>query len=272
MAHWAPCTSWRMIYSCFCLALCLGEVQANVQQVFLASPQYIATNSTSSLVATSRARSSEVPPSVQEILERHARRRQAERNATPSADESVVLRADAVALVDTEYDALLEHVAESLNSFVHEANFASNRSLTNQDLDDLQGKLMLDVADEFEPHFDTSAGLVGSLYDKAKPHKKREYVASLEEYVPEYCEGQRDRVWVLLRSHLTGIYDEEKFKEKLEYAGQYIESGIEDYVELSYYSNLMLHGRNSSQMVNVTRLKSDIHRLDLKMTRLITDA
>jgi hypothetical protein len=170
----------------------------------------------------------------------------------------VALRAEAVGLIDLEYDALFQHVAQSLASFVREKNFAPEKKLTNKDIVSLEERTMLAVADELEPRFDRSAGLVGGLYDKAKPHKRREYVADLTKYVPDYCKGQRDRVWTLVRFHVSpaDAHDDEKFKAKLKEAGEYIENGIEDYVELSYYSNLMLHGRNASQLNS-----SQVHQL-----------
>lgn len=195
-----------------------------------------------------------MPSEVQDILKRHAERRKAERNATPGAEEMVALRAEAVNLIDTEYDALFQHVAQSLTNFVNEKGFAPEEKFTDKDLKALQERTMQAVADELEPRFDRMAGLVGGLYDKAKPHKKREFVASLNKYVPDYLDGQHNRVWILVRRHLSppGSQDEAKFKEELKESGKYIEGGIEDYVELSYYSNLMLHGRNSSQVVNKT--------------------
>lgn len=213
------------------------------------------TSNTTSLLASGRTNSSggaaQIPKDVQEIMKRHAERRKAEKNATPGAKEMVTLRAEAVNLIDTEYDALFQHVAQSLASFVHEENFAPEEEFTNADLDALQTRTMQAVADELEPRFDRMAGLAGGLYDKAKGHKKRDYVASLNKYVPDYCDGQHNRFWILVRRHLSpaGSPEEEKFKEELKESGKYIEGGIEDYIELSYYSNLMgLHGRNSSQV------------------------
>jgi len=236
----------------FCWIVCAssnGLVEArNIVNNFQLTPEVIsrpgAVNLTT-LLASSRRGSRNVPPNVREILERHARREKAKQNATPGADETLTLRAEAVGLIDEEYDAMLEHVAQSL------AGFVQNKTLERAPKGDMvafEEATILAVADELEPRFDRMNGLVGGLFDKAKPHKRREFVADLKKYVPDYCKGQHDRIPDTIQFHMEWGWDDKKFKKKLEKAGKYIESGMEDYIELSYYSNLMLHGRNASQL------------------------
>lgn len=264
MAQWLRLSCWILCafqHTCVKARNVVG-IKNKFQLNLEVTRKSAAVNSTTVLASSqtnSVGGSRNVPPDVREILERHARREKARRNATPGADEMVTLRLEAVDMINDEYDELLEHVAQSLASFVGEKSFAADTKLSEKEVEALEKATILAVADELEPRFDRMSGLVGGLYDKAKPHKRREFVADLKKYVPDYLEGQHGRVWNTVRFHLMppGTRDEKKFEEKLEQSGEYIEKGMEDYIELSYYSNLMLHGRNSSK-VNQTQLAEDL--------------
>lgn len=220
-------------------------------------------NTTNEGVESAKVRQG-LPKGIKEILERHRRRQEERRKATPSPKEEEALRTVALDVIDKEFNDMLEITADSFARFVRSDAFDPNSDVSESTCVRLEEESIELLSEELEPRFERSQDLAEELFKKSKPWKKKLFVTDMKEHVPSYCAVQRERIWSLFKFHLTSPVfkaDEpmanDALRGKLARAGKYIEGGIEDYLELSYYSNLALHGKKppGASSTNVSSIK-----------------